>query len=144
MTSEIQPRGKRELWPFPGVGRMFEDWIPSHWPAQGGRVLHPAMDVEEDDEQIAITAELPGIEKEDVTITLEDGVLEISGEKRGETEKKGRNFHLVERTFGAFHRALTLPSSVDFEKAKATFKEGVLRIEMPKTEASKPHRLEIK
>jgi hypothetical protein len=96
-----------------------------------------------EDERIAIHAELPGIKKEDVNVTWKDGVLKISGEKRGESEKKGRNYDQAERTAGAFQRALTLPSSVNFGEATASFKDGVLIIKMPKTEASKPHRMQI-
>ena len=113
MASELKPQRSNDLWAFPGFGRMIDDLLPTHWPARTDRALHPAMDVEEDGNQITIRTELPGIAKEDVKITLEDGVLSISGEKKSDREMKEKTFHLVERSFGAFHRSLTLPTGVD-------------------------------
>ena len=143
MASELKPRTSRDLWAFPGFGRMFDELLPTHWPTPNERALHPAMDVEEDENQITIRTELPGIAKEDVQITLEDGVLSIRGEKKSDREMKQKSFHLMERHFGVFHRSITLPTGVDAGEAKATFKDGLLLIEVPKSEAAKPRTLEI-
>jgi len=143
MASELKPQSSRDLWAFPGFGRMFNELLPTHWPAPNERTLQPVLDVEEDENQISIRVELPGIAKEDVKITLEEGVLSISGEKKSDREMKDKNFHLLERSFGVFHRSLTLPTSVDASKAKASFKDGLLLIELPKSEAAKPRTLKI-
>ncbi len=102
-----------------------------------------AMDVSESDEALTISAELPGMAKDDVHVTIEDGVLSISGEKKSSIEKKDKDYHLVERSFGSFHRSMTLPREVDADSAKASFENGVLTIELPKSEQVKPKRLTI-
>ena len=76
-------------------------------------------------------------------ITLEDGVLSLSGEKKSDRETKNKSFHLVERSFGVFHRSITLPTGVDAAQAKASFKDGLLVIEVPRSEAAKPRTLDI-
>jgi HSP20 family protein len=144
-TKELTKRPARETWAFPAFGRFFDDWLgQADWPARGNAALRPAMDVEEDENFFRVRTELPGIPKDDVTITLEDGVLSITGEKRSDRETKEKNYHLVERSFGAFHRSLSLPAGVDAEKADATFENGVLTIAIPKSEAAKPRKLTIK
>ncbi len=144
MTNELKPRSGRDFWVAPHFGRFFEDFFPSDWKGSAPRALRPAMDVEEDENHITVKTELAGVPKDDVNITIEDGVLTITGEKRSDRETKDKNYHLVERSFGAFHRSLTLPSGVDADKAAATFEDGVLKIEIPKSEAAKPKKLEIK
>ncbi len=106
----------------------------------------PVVDVREDEDGIQVISELPGLSKDDVTVTVENGVLSIAGEKKQETEKgeKGGEYHLVERQYGRFERSFTLPRSVDAGKVKASFKEGVLSIELPKTAKAKPRQIEIK
>jgi HSP20 family protein len=143
MTHELSTRTSRDIWPFPAFGRLMDDWMGGPWPALS-RDLRPAMDIEEDADKVTIRAELPGIAKDDVQITLEDGVLSITGEKKSDRETKEKNFHLVERSFGAFHRSVTLPTGVDAEKAEAHFENGVLSVTLPKTESAKPRRLTIK
>jgi HSP20 family protein len=144
MTSSLKPPSTRDVWSFPAFGRMVEDLLNSPSATPGGRILRPAMDVEEDDNQIVVRLELAGIAKEDVTLTLEDGVLTITGEKKSDRKVDEKNYHLVERSFGTFQRTLTLPSGVDSEHASATFTDGVLVIAVPKAEAAKPRKLEIK
>ena len=144
MTTSIKPQNSRDVWTFPAFGRMVEDLLNSPLATPSGRVLRPAMDVEEDENQIAIRLELAGIAKEDVNLTLEDGVLTVSGEKKSDRKVDEKNYHLVERSFGSFQRTLTLPSGVDATRAEATFENGVLVITVPKAEAAKPRKLEIK
>lgn len=143
MASELQKRPAREMHPFHGFGRMFDDWFTG-FPTVSSRVLRPAMDVEEDENKITVRTELPGIPKDEVHITLEDGVLTINGEKKSDREVKEKDYHLVERTFGSFHRSVSLPPTVDAEKADAKFDDGVLVIEIPKSESAKPRKVEIK
>ncbi|MHC5009460.1 MAG: Hsp20/alpha crystallin family protein [Planctomycetota bacterium] len=142
MTKTIVRRDPFDvLNPFFSFPRSFGDWFGG---AEGeGRMIQPAMDVAETEDGLTITAELPGLKKDDVHITLEDGVLSISGEKKFEKEEKEKNYHRVERRYGAFHRSFTLPAGVDASKATASFEDGVLTIALPKTEAAKPRQLKI-
>ncbi|NIN13418.1 MAG: Hsp20 family protein [Gemmatimonadales bacterium] len=106
----------------------------------------PVVDVRETKDELVIQAELPGLAAEDVDVSVEGGVLTISGEKKQEVEegKEGSNYHLVERRYGRFERSFSLPRSVDPEKVAAEFDNGVLMITLPKAEAAKPRRIEVK
>lgn len=92
----------------------------------------PALDVHQDDKQIEITAELPGVKEEDIDLSIEDGVLTLSGEKKSERKDEERGYS--ERSYGRFERRLTLPSNIDEEHCSADFRDGVLRITIPKAE----------
>jgi HSP20 family protein len=106
----------------------------------------PVVDVHESNDEIMLQAELPGLSSDDVELNIENGVLTISGEKKQEREEgeEGTEYHLVERRYGRFERRFSLPRSVDPEKVKAEFKDGVLAIRLPKVEAAKPRRIAIK
>lgn len=106
----------------------------------------PRIDVSESDTQYTVVAELPGMDEKDIQLTLEQDALVISGEKKAESEEKGKNFHRIERSFGSFSRVVPLPAAVDAEKVNAEFKKGVLTITLPKpASAIKPTRkIEIK
>ncbi|MDJ0521824.1 MAG: Hsp20/alpha crystallin family protein [Planctomycetota bacterium] len=142
MATELMKRGNREVFPFPGFGRFFDDMLTT-WPAQNTRGLRPAMDIVEDEDKLTVKTELPGIPKDEVHVMIEDGVLTITGEKKSDREEKNRNFHLVERTFGSFHRSITLPTGVEADKAEASFVDGVLVIDIPKSEHTKPRKIDI-
>lgn len=103
----------------------------------------PRVNVEETDEQFEVTAELPGLNKGDVKIEVKDHVMTFTGEKKTENEKKDRNVHLYERAYGKFCRTFTLPDNVDVDNIAAEFKDGILRIDMPKTEEAKPRQIEV-
>ena len=103
----------------------------------------PRVDTAEDNKNIYITAELPGMAKDDVKVTLSDNVLTIQGKKERKTEETKKNFHRVERSFGSFARAFRLPATVDAEKITASYEDGVLKLEMPKREESKARRIQI-
>ena len=103
----------------------------------------PAVDIEETPDSLRVIAELPGIRKEDINVEYENGLLTIRGERRREEEKREKNFHRVERSFGTFMRSFRLPATVDAEKIVASYEDGVLRLEMPKHEESKPRRIAI-
>lgn len=93
----------------------------------------PTVDISETDDEYLIKAELPEVNKEDVKVTVEDGVLTLQGERRQEKEEKGKKFHRVERSYGSFVRSFTLPESVDENRVKAEYKDGVLSLHLPKT-----------
>ena len=107
------------------------------------RMIAPAVDISESEKGLVVSAELPGLKKDQVKLTIEDGVLTLSGEKKFEDEKKGTDYHRVERRYGNFHRSFTLPTGIDADKAKARFEDGVLTIEIPKSEAAMPKQLTI-
>jgi len=104
----------------------------------------PTVDISETEGEYLIKAELPEVKKEDVKVTVEDGVLTLQGERRQEKEEKGRKYHRVERSYGSFVRSFTLPESVDESGVKAEFKDGVLNLHLPKTEKVKPKAIEVK
>lgn len=94
----------------------------------------PRIDVSEDEKNINVVAEIPGVKKENIKITLQDNILTIEGEKKKESETKEKNFYRTERTFGSFKRCFTLPSEVDSEKVEAKFEDGMLNVRMKKLE----------
>ncbi len=106
--------------------------------------LRPAIDVEETADALKITVEVPGLAKDAVDVSLEDGQLTISGEKQTSREGDEANFHVRERRYGRFQRMLTLPSSVDTSKADARYENGLLIITLPKSDEVRPRRLEVK
>lgn len=104
----------------------------------------PTVDISETDQEYLIKAELPEVKKEDVRVTVEDGVLTIQGERHQEKEDKDRKYHRVERSYGTFIRSFTLPESVDETGVKAEYKDGVLNLHLPKVEKVKPKAIEVK
>ncbi|MGB3753032.1 MAG: Hsp20/alpha crystallin family protein [Parerythrobacter sp.] len=106
-----------------------------------GPTSWPSLDIMQDDGQIAITAELPGVERDAIDINMDDGMLIIRGEKKGETKKGGYS----ERTFGRFERHISIPATVDLDNAEADYNNGLLTITLPKTqEKEKGRRIELK
>lgn len=104
----------------------------------------PLVDIVEDDKEWLVKADLPEVKKEDVKVTVENGVLTITGERKFEQEEKGRKYRRVERSYGTFLRSFTLPETADGEKVRAEFREGVLKVHLPKSETAKPKTVEIK
>ncbi|MEN3039908.1 MAG: Hsp20/alpha crystallin family protein, partial [Candidatus Kryptonium sp.] len=107
------------------------------------RVLAPAVDVYETDRELVVKAELPGVKKENVEVSIRDNSLHIRGEKREEKEEKTETYHRVERFYGKFERVIPLPADVKIEEAKAEFKDGVLEVRVPKAETAKERKIEI-
>ena len=103
----------------------------------------PAVDVYEDEHSITLGVELPGVDEKDVEISLENGVLTVSGERKMENEENKENFHRIERSYGRFIRTFTLPPTVDTENVKAEFNNGVLKIMLAKREEAKPKQIKI-
>jgi len=104
----------------------------------------PAVNISEDEKEYVIKAELPEVDKKDVKISLEDGVLSIQGERTKEKEEKGKKFHRIESSYGSFFRSFTLPENIAEDKLTADFKDGILLIHLPKTEKPKPKAIEVK
>jgi HSP20 family protein len=103
----------------------------------------PLVDIEETEKEYLVKAELPEVKKEDVKVSLEDGVLTIQGERRLEKEEKGKTIHRIERSYGKFVRSFAVPRDVDDKKIVAEFKDGVLAVHVPKTAAAKPRAAEV-
>jgi HSP20 family protein len=97
----------------------------------------PRLDVSETDEAMEVVADLPGLEKKDISVSLEDDLLTIKGERKEEKEEKGKQYHTIERRIGSFYRTLRLPVEVEIDKSEAIFKDGVLTLKLPKTKDSK-------
>lgn len=104
----------------------------------------PAVDIKETNEEYVIKAELPEVKKEDVKVTVKDGYVMLTGERHQEKEEKNKRFHRVERTFGSFYRAFELPTEVDDKKVLAEFKDGMLYVQLPKSENAKPRAIDVK
>jgi HSP20 family protein len=103
----------------------------------------PALDVFEDKDNFTVKAELPGMKKEDIEVTLHDDSLSISGERQSETKHEDAEIYRAERFFGRFQRTVTLPTAVAADKVKAAYKDGVLTITLPKTEEAKPKQIDV-
>jgi HSP20 family protein len=104
----------------------------------------PVVDITEDDKEFLVRAELPGLKKEEVKVTVEDGVMTISGERKVEKEEKTKKYHRVERAYGKFERSFTLPDMADGTKVNAEFKDGVLQVRLIKTDKVASKALEVK
>jgi HSP20 family protein len=103
----------------------------------------PALDVHEDKDSFSIRVELPGMKREDIEVSLQDGALVISGERKEEKVTEGTEVHRQERFYGRFSRALTLPSAVAGDKVKAQYKDGILTVTLPKAEEAKPKAITV-
>src|SRR5262245_8137784 len=150
--TEIMPRAlEMERWfdrmiedfwrrPFPTLLRP-ERW----WPAETGTMIRmPAVDVYEEKDDVVIKAEIPGLSKEDINVQVTDSTLMIKGEKKRDEEIKEDDYYRCERTFGSFTRAVALPSDVKADQVKASFKNGVLEVRLPRTEEAKKKAITVK
>lgn len=126
----------------PRMTRWFEDFFDGDEDSVVSR-WHPAVDIEESDNEFTLTAELPGMTKDDIELTIKDKLLTLKGEKKTLTEKKDNEVYLSERCFGSFQRSFNLSNQVDGSKVKAEFKDGILTIHIPKVEEAKPKTVEI-
>ena len=104
----------------------------------------PTVDISETDGEYLIKAELPEVKKDDVKVTLEDGILTIHGERRREKDEKTTKYHRVERSYGSFVRSFSLPDQVDENGVKAEYRDGMLNLRIPKSEKAKPRAIEVK
>ena len=125
------------------MNRLFSDYFGQTAETKTPAIA-PAVDLLETKDAVKVKVELPGISKEDVEISLKDDLLTIRGEKRQEKEEKGENRYYVERSYGSFSRTLTLPSGVKADNVKATYRDGVLEIILPKVEEAKTREIQVK
>jgi HSP20 family protein len=123
---------------------MFGQLMPSLKWAGGERGWMPAVDMVDAKDEFVVKADLPGIDEKNVEVTVQDGALTIRGHRKEEKEEKKEDYYYSERSYGAFVRTLPLPSGVDADKVKATFKKGVLEIHLPKAKEAKGKTIEIK
>ena len=129
---------------FDDIMSDLESELPEVGDAWGTRRFAPPIDVYEDDEEVTVKAELPGLSKDDVEITVENGVLTLRGEKEQTEEKQEKDYHRVERRYGRFERSFRLPEYADDTNADATFSDGILTISLPKKETAKAKTIEVK
>jgi HSP20 family protein len=124
----------------------------SRWPSRGSAMREaltvadwsPTVDISETDAEYLVKAEIPEVDRKDVKVTVQDGLLTIQGERKQEKEEKGKRFHRVERSYGTFLRTFDMPDGVDEEKVKAEFKDGMLLVHLPKTEKARTKVIEVK
>lgn len=154
----IEPyRPSKALSVFEQMDRLFEDflgrrfgspwwpgirWPEIRWPAE--IEISPTIDIFEEKDEVVLKAELPGMTKEDVNVNITENTLTISGEKKKEEKVEKKDYYHLERSYGSFSRSLRLPADVQSEKAKATFRDGVLEIRVPKTEEAKKKEVKVK
>lgn len=122
--------------PAPAVGDKKEAITVAEW--------SPLVDITEDEKEYTIKAELPDVKKEDIKLNVHDDVLTITGERKYEKEEKGKKYHRVERAYGSFMRSFTLPENADGSKIAAEYKDGLLKVRLPKSEKAKPKAIEVK
>ncbi|HSR13154.1 MAG TPA: Hsp20/alpha crystallin family protein [Thermodesulfobacteriota bacterium] len=134
--SALQERMNRLLTDFRNRSPLGEEEM-----AQGSWI--PAVDIYETKDSIVLIVELPGVTKDDMNIEVKDSTLTIRGEKKLEKDVKEENYHRMERTYGSFMRAFTLPSTVSQEKVKAKFRDGILEVVLPKAEEAKPKQIKV-
>jgi HSP20 family protein len=147
----VKPEATRSLSPFSDVERWFDDFFRRPFSFYGlprlrfGDVeeILPSMDMYEDKGDLVLKAELPGMNKEDIEVTLTDSSITISGEKKKEDEVKKHNYYKMERSYGSFSRSFSLPAEVQADKVTSKFKDGVLEIRLPKSEQAKSKEVKI-
>jgi HSP20 family protein len=135
--------------PFPDVQdfgsglRLFQDTVNRLLSEPAARPWTPAVDIRETEDELLLTADLPGVEMKDIDIQLENGTMSIRGERKFEGERTEGGYHRIERSYGSFARSFTLPDTVDPEAVKAGFKNGVLTVTIPKKEVAKPRQIKV-
>ena len=125
------------------MSRLLDEMWRRSIRSQSGGNWYPAVDVKENENEYKLVAELPGMTKEDVKISVTDNIVTIRGEKKASHEEQNENWHQVERTYGAFERAFTLGTAVNATGVKARFENGVLTVVLPKSEEARPREIRI-
>ena len=126
------------------LDRMFEEFMSTRMLEPTTMEISPRVNVEENDNEWILTAELPGVTKDDIELNFRDNILTLSGEKKIEKEDKKKNYHHVERSYGRFSRSFAINSSIVTDKIEAKFKDGILTVVLPKAEEEKPKLIDIK
>lgn len=136
------------------VSSIFDRWMPSraeqvptsaheYWPSYFASATVPTVDLKETDEEVVVTAELPGLDEKDFNVELEGRRLVLRGEKRVSREDRNRTYYHTECSYGSFYRSVPLPCEVDTNKTRATYRRGVLKVRMPKTEEAKANTVRV-
>ncbi len=128
---------------FPTGLRVFQDSLSRLLSEPASRPWSPAVDIYETENELVLKADLPEVDPKNVAIQLENGTLTMKGERRFEEQKNGKGFHRIERGYGSFVRAFSLPDTVDPEHVKADYKQGVLTVMLPKKEVAKPKTVNV-
>jgi len=132
-----------ELEEFPVGLRLFQDSVSRLFSEPSNRPWSPAVDIFETEHELVVKADVPEVEMKDIDVQVENGTLTLKGERKFEQEQKGRGYHRIERGYGSFVRAFTLPDSVDVDKIKAEYKSGVLTVTLSKKEVAKPKTIRV-
>ncbi len=128
------------------MNQIFEDALSRNRGREEGLrqgMWTPAVDIYENTDSVVVKAELPGVEKDQISVEVKDGILSLRGERKFEKEIKEESYHRIERMYGSFQRSFSLPVSVDQEKVTAKFKDGVLEVKLPKKEQAKPKQIKV-
>jgi len=136
------------------VSGIFDRWLPARsdtalapthdtWPGFLATGWGPAVDIAETADEVVVTAEMPGLDSKDFQVNVDGRRLTLRGEKRATREEKGRAYCYTESSYGAFHRVLELPCAVETDKAKARYQQGVLTVQLPKTEEARAHKVKV-
>lgn len=126
------------------IDRLFEEFTPPFATGRGPVEVKTRMDLADTKDGLELTVELPGLEEKDVDISVDNGVLTVSGEKKFESEQKDKNYHFVERSYGSFSRSIALPDGVMADQIKATMNKGVLTVTIPTPAKPEPKKIEVK
>jgi HSP20 family protein len=143
----LERRIRRPSWMTPfgseGLGDVFFDRLWPEWRRDLGEEWTPAVNFFEKDGKYHLSADVPGISKDDITVTVENGYISVSGKKEENKEEKEASYYMKETRYGSFSRSFRLPGEVDEEKIEASYKDGVLTVVIPKKEESKTKKIEV-
>jgi HSP20 family protein len=128
---------------FPTGLRLFQDTVNRLFSEPAARPWTPPVDIIETENELVLKADVPEIELKDIDIQMENGTLTLKGERKFEQEQDGKGYHRIERSYGAFARSFSLPDTVDPEKVRADYKNGVLTVTLPKKEVAKPRSIKV-
>ena len=141
--TELEPR-TNDVWGLQSdINRLFDAFMSPLETTETHAVMVPKLDVAELKDKFEIKAELPGMDEKDIELSIDDGLLTISGEKKAETEEKDKGYYLKECSYGTFSRSVRLPDNIADDKIEAKFKKGVLTIDLPKKELAPPKSRKI-
>jgi len=128
---------------FPVGMRLFQDSVNRLFAEPNGRPWVPAVDIQETDHELVVKADVPDVDMKDIDVRMENGTLTLRGERKFEAKKSEGGWHRVERSYGTFERAFTLPETVNPEGVKADYENGVLTVTLPKKEIAKPRQIKV-
>lgn len=124
------------------VDRLFDVFFGTQ-PQTIDDLWRPSIDIEESNGNLMVKAEIPGMKKENIKVSVKEDMLTISGERKQENETRDKTYHRIERSYGQFRRMIRLPAEVDADKVKASYKDGVLSVTLPKPESMKPKHIDV-